>query len=121
MLLGYPIEIWIALGVAILIKIQSNKKLSILATITSVIVALSAGLLLYKPIIALLALGQNWEMIVAILIALTAENIMRSVVEISSDKDFLSGILSAVIIKKASGGEKVIIINNEETMTNKEV
>ena len=118
MLFGYPIEIWIALAVSILIKLQSNKRLSLLGAITTVAVALFSGLLLYGPIVSLFALSNSWEIIVAILVALTAENLMKTIVEISADKELLAGLVKFLITKKVESSEREehekVIINDKE-------
>ena len=115
-LFGYPIEIWVAIAVSILIKLQSNKRLTLLGAITTVSVALASGLLLYQPIVVLFSLSPSWEIIVAILVALTAENLMKTLVEISADRELLTGIVKFLVNKKLEGDkeEKIIVIREED-------
>ena len=80
-----------------MIKLQSSKTLSVLGVVTTVAVGVGAGVILYSPVIALFSLSQSWEIIVAILIALSAENLMKSFVEISADKEFLKGWIKYLV------------------------
>lgn len=98
--LGYPIEVWIAAFIAVIIKLQSSKRLTLLGAITTVIVGVGAGVLLYAPIVSLFSLSSSWEVIVAILIALSAENLMKSFVELSADKEFLSDWIKYLVNRK---------------------
>lgn len=100
LLFGYPVEIWVATIIAVLIKLQSSKTLSVLGVITTIVVGVGAGVILYGPVITLFALSNTWEIIVAILIALSAENLMKSFVELSADKEFLSGWIKYLVNRK---------------------
>lgn len=113
-LFGYPIEIWIAIAVSILIKLQSNKRLSLLGAVTTVSVALFSGLLLYQPIVVLFSLSHSWEIIIAILIALTAENLMKTLVELSADRELLTGVVKFLVTKKFDDKEKIVVINESK-------
>lgn len=98
--LGFPLKVWAAVLIAVLIKLQSTKTLSILGAIVTIAVGTGAGVLLYGPVLELLSLPAHWEIIVAILVALSAENLMRSFVELTANKDFLSDWLKYFINKK---------------------
>jgi hypothetical protein len=98
--LGFPIKIWIAVIIAALIKLQSSKTLSVLGVLVTISVGIGAGVILYGPAIELLSLSPSWEIFIAILIALSAENLMRSFVELTANKDMLGDWLKIFINKK---------------------
>ncbi len=99
--LGHPVEIWAGLVVSIIVKLKASKALTIVGAITTTIVGLGAGVLTYQWALKLLGLDESWSVPLAILIALTAENIMKNFVEISADSELLKSWASIFINKKA--------------------
>ena len=89
MLLGYPIEIWIAVTLSVIVKIRYDKKLTALGAIVTFLVSIGSGMILYIPVMELFSLGAQWAVFIAMLIALTADNIMKSILEISEDSSIL--------------------------------
>lgn len=87
--LGYPIEIWAAAIIAVFVKLQASNTLTLFGAITTVVIALLSGVFLYTPIAAILSLGTSWHIPLAIIIALSAENLMKAIVELSADKEWL--------------------------------
>lgn len=87
--LGYPVEIWAAAIVAVFVKLQTSNTLTIFGAIATTIIALFSGVFLYLPIASMLSLSVSWHMPLAIIIALSAENLMKAIVEISADKEWL--------------------------------
>lgn len=103
--LGYPIEIWAASFVAVLIKISANKKLTILGAFTTVIVALFSGVILYQPILAMFALDSTWAIPLAIIIALSAENLMKAILQVSEDREWLVDTIKFFVNRKSRRNE----------------
>ncbi|MFN3895723.1 MAG: hypothetical protein ACK4KU_14435 [Acinetobacter sp.] len=99
MFFGYPVEIWLASLVAVIIRLQTADRLTVLGAAATILVALLAGILLYGPIIVLLGLSQTWAVPMAIIVALSAENIMKIIVEMSADKDWLKGWIKHLVSK----------------------
>lgn len=104
--LGYPMEIWLAAIVAMLIRLQTSNTLTILGATTTVIVALFAGVILYEPIIILFGLSESWSIPIAIIVALSAENLMKAIVEISSDRDWLKDWIRYLVDKRNKPDDK---------------
>ena len=96
---GYPLEIWLAGLIGVFIRLQTSNKLTWLGAMSTVVVAMAASLVLYLPVTELLSLSETWHVPVAVIIALTAENIMKSLVEISADKEWLMGIIRHLVNK----------------------
>ena len=96
-ILGYPIEIWIAVLVAVVVRLKTSVTLNWTGAFATILVAVGSGVVLFKPITALVGLGSNWEPIMAILIALTAENLMKGVVDFSEDRDAVKSIVVGTI------------------------
>ena len=99
-LFGYPIEIWVAAFISVLVKLKSSKHLTLLGSIVTISVALASGVILYQPMLVLLNLSSTWAVPVSIMIALTAENFMKSLVELSADKDWLREWLKFLITRR---------------------
>ena len=97
---GYPVEIWVAAFISVLVKLRSSKHLSLLGSIVTILVALASGVILYQPFLILLNLGTEWSVPISIMIALSAENIMKSLTEISEDKEWLKEWLKFFITRK---------------------
>lgn len=99
-ILSHPVEIWIAASLAVLVKLTGLKgstTIGIFGTATTILVALLSGVIFYIPIMELLSLGSSWAIPTAILIALTAENIMKTIVELSSDGVFIRKIADGIL------------------------
>lgn len=69
-----PIEFWIAVAVAILVKIRTSEKLTFWQGITTVLVAIGAAYVASESVAE--AMGTT-EAIAAALVALSAEGVMR--------------------------------------------
>lgn len=95
--LGYPIEIWAAAIVAVFVKLQTSNTLTLFGAIATTVIALFSGVFLYLPIATMLSLSVSWHMPLAIIIALSAENLMKAIVELSADVEWLKGILQYMI------------------------
>lgn len=108
-ILGYPIEIWAASIVAVLIKLQTSSTLTMLGALTTTIVALFSGVFLHETVAEMFGLDQSWYTVVAIVIALSAENLMKSIVELSADKEWLKDFIRFFVDR-----EKVIRIKEDE-------
>lgn len=102
MFLNYPIEIWLAVMVAVIIKLKSSRVMTLLGATTTTLVAVGGGMLLYDKVITLFGLSQSWEIFVAIILALTFENLMKVIVEISADTETLKGWASVFINRKSN-------------------
>jgi ABC-type uncharacterized transport system permease subunit len=96
---GYPIEIWIGAIIAVIIKLKSAKRLNWIGACITVFVGVGAGLILYQPAMELLGLAKSWEVVVAILLSLSAENLMKVLVELSSDKDWIKTLITTKVEK----------------------
>lgn len=99
LLFGYPIQIWIACIVAILVKLQSTRSLTVFGVITTVAVAMGSGVLLYGPMLALLSLEATWSIPMAIILALSAENILKAMLDISDDRKWIKDQLRSWLLK----------------------
>lgn len=100
--LNYPIEIWISVFVAVIVRLKSSVTLNWTGALSTTLVAVGAGMVMYKPFTALLGLSSDWELLMSILIALTAENIMKGIIDFSDDKDTVKNILKSIISKDPS-------------------
>ena len=103
---GYPIEIWLASFVAVMFKLKNNQNWSIIGILTTISITMFSGIILYKPVTSILNLSDNWQVPVAILVAITAEKIMKSVSELSEDNDFIKDWLKFFITRKIEYKEK---------------
>lgn len=104
--LGFPIEIWLAVFLAVMIKIRNAENLNVIGYITTIAISLISGVLLYMPVVELLSLSPSWRIPIAILVSLSAENIMQNVVNISSDNDMLKKFIEAWLSKKGANNDK---------------
>lgn len=98
--LGYPIETWIATTIAIIIKLKASRALTLFGAISTTVVGVGSGMLLYKPITSILGLADSWEIMIAILTALTFENLTKLIVEESSDTETIKGWINFFITKR---------------------
>lgn len=89
MILGYPIEIWIAVTLSVIVKIRYDKKLTVVGAMVTFLVSIGSGMILYGPVMELFSLGAQWAVFIAMLIALTSDNIMKAILEISEDSSML--------------------------------
>ena len=103
---GYPVEIWLASFVAVMLKLKKTSSWSIVGTISTISIALFSGLVLYGPIITIMELPPTWSVPVAILSALTAENFMNNIVDISDDSDFIKDWLRFFLTRKIENDDK---------------
>lgn len=100
MFLGFPYEIWIAVIISVLVRLRAMKGATIVSTIITIIVALCAGMWLHEPFMVIMNLSETWTIPIAILIALSAENVMKGIVELTSDSTFIKDIFKIWISKK---------------------
>ena len=98
--LGHPINIWIALLVVVIIKVRSDNTLTKIGILTSVLVSILSGVILYIPIMEIFTLAPSWSIFIAILCGLTAENIMKNVVTISTNIDLMKSVAEFFIKTK---------------------
>lgn len=114
--LGYPIEIWAASVIAVFIKLQTSSTLSFFGAVATTVVALFSGVFLHVPVATILGLDSNWHTVLAVIIALSAENLMKAVVEISADVEWLKDILRYFIdrekLDRAKGRTKDETVDN---------
>lgn len=101
--LGHPWQIWAAALIAVSVKItMPGAPKSLTSRLISVFVALLSGVILYMPVVEMVGWGVGMHVPVAIIISLTAENFMRSLVDLSSDKEILREWLKDFLNKKES-------------------
>lgn len=99
--LGHPWQIWAAALIAVSVKITSpGAPKSLTSRFISIFVALLSGVILYLPVVGAIGWGASMHVPVAIIISLTAENLMRSIVDLSSDKEILREWLKDFLNKK---------------------
>lgn len=96
-LLGYPFEIWLIVFAAVLVRVGIVSRDTILSSIITVVVGITVGIYMHMPVLNLLGLTHEWIYLVAVLVTLTAENLMRSVVSISRDAEFLKSIFRNIL------------------------
>tara|TARA_R110000796_G_scaffold11041_1_gene36887 strand:+ start:710 stop:1012 length:303 start_codon:yes stop_codon:yes gene_type:complete len=93
----YPLEIWIAVFLAIIIKLQTSNRLTFLGVVITIFVATASALLFHLPIVAMMGWGPDSNVVVAVVLALTAENLMKAIVEISADRGFMKNLIKHVV------------------------
>ena len=86
-----PLEFWAAILVAIIVKIKTSKQLGPLAVISTIFVSLGAAYSFATPLSSWL--GVN-EVLIAALVALTSEGVMRWLIQLSNDPSELKTLLS---------------------------
>lgn len=96
-ILNYPLEIWIAVFVAVVVRLKTSVTLNWTEAISTILVAVGSGVVLYQPITTLVGLGSDWSLLMAILIALTAENLMKGIVDFSEDRDAVKNLVVGVV------------------------
>lgn len=95
--LTYPIEIWIAVSVAIIVKLQTSNRLTLLGIVSTVFISMASALVLYDPICDMMNWGQDMHVIIAVIIALTSENLMKAIVEFTADRKVLKGVIKHLV------------------------
>ena len=105
---GYPIEIWLASFVAVMFKLKNTGKQNIIGSITTVVIAMFSGLILYGPVSDIAGLSPSWNVIVAIAIAITSENLMKSFSTMTLDPDFIKDWLLYILSRKTDYKRKDI-------------
>ena len=76
--LGHPWQIWAAALIAVSVKItMPGAPKSLTSRFISVFVALLSGVILYLPVAEMLGWGASMHVPIAIIISLTAENLMQ--------------------------------------------
>ncbi len=103
---GYPIEIWLASFVAVMFKLKTNSNMSWFSILATVTIAMFSGVIMYKPIAEIFSLSASWNVPVAILIAVSAENLMKHVTRISNDEDFVKDWLKFILTRKVDYKER---------------
>jgi hypothetical protein len=99
---GYPWQIWAASFMAVMVKLSmaSSAPTTWIARVSTIAVALFSGLILYLPVVEMLGLSASWHVPVAIIISLTAENVMKNIAEFSEDKEFFKEWIKDFLNKK---------------------
>lgn len=83
------IEFWVAVAFATLVKLKASKNMSKWAVLTTVLTATGAALVFTKPVLHWLNLeGETYTAGVAAIVALTAEHLMRQLLELRLDDIF---------------------------------
>lgn len=77
-----PIEFWIAIAVAVLVKVKTCNQLSWLQVIATILVAIGAAYALADFVAEFLTIS---DVMAAALVALTAEGVMRWILKILED------------------------------------
>lgn len=98
MFLGYGIDIWITSIIVALFRLKQSKQ-SVLAFggFVTLFVSIMSAVLLHTPLMIILSLSLHYKYFIIILLALTAENLMNSVIRISSDNTFIKNILINIL------------------------
>lgn len=96
-LLGYPFEIWLIVFAAVLVRLGKVSRDTILSSLMTVAIGITVGIYMHIPVLTLLGLSHDWVYLVAVLVTLTAENLMRSVVSMSRDAEFIKSILRNIL------------------------
>ena len=94
-----PIEVIIAVCVAALVRMKSAISLSWVGAITTSITSVFASLVLYKDVTGLLGLSAEWHTVIAVCIALTVENLMKIVIDMSSDPGSILCVIKAILTR----------------------
>ena len=75
--------------------------MTVLGAMTTTLVAVGGGMLLHQKVIFLFGLDPSWDIFVAIILALTFENLMKFIVELSADQAALKDLASVFINRKS--------------------
>ena len=102
MFLNYPIEIWAVCLIATLVRMKNvalplNTFVGIYSFISTGLVSVLSGVFLHKSIADYLDMGPSSYLFIAVLIALTSENIMKNIAvwsEKFSVGDFITNYLT---------------------------
>lgn len=95
---GTSWEVIGAVFVATLVRLSTSKKLTFFSAFITSAVGMFSGLILYSPLVDMFGLSQSAEIPMAIIVALTAENLMRSFVEVSADGSFIKRLLKTIVM-----------------------
>ena len=75
-------EFWVAMVAAVLLKLRASPKITPFGAIFTIATAVAAALVFTQPVVqALKITGQNYEIGIAALIALSAEHLARMILE----------------------------------------
>ena len=102
---NYPFEIWIATIVAVLVKLRAETKLTLFGVATITLIGIGSGVIFYAPLTAAFGLSIAWQVPMACLITLTADNVMRVFLELSADRKWLGDIIRFWAIRKIDEGK----------------
>ena len=104
----YGYDLWAATIIAVLIKlkasgivVKTSKFLTVFGVVSTIFISIASGMLLHVPLMELFGLSESWTIPMAILVALTAENLMKTFVDISGDSEQLKSWLSVIITRKS--------------------
>lgn len=120
MIFGYPIEIWIGVIISVLVKIRYNSSLTFAGALLTMVISLGSGMILYQPILEIFGLGFQWAPFIAMLIALTSDNIMKSVLEISEDTKLLKGWATYFVTRERTKLDSPDTKNEDSTKEKKD-
>lgn len=98
--LNYPIEIWIAVAVAMVVRLKTSIGLGLVGALTTTLVGIGAGMVLHQPIANLFGLqGNDMQIIIAMVVALTAENLMKGIIEFSQQDGAAGRVITAILTR----------------------
>ena len=107
MFLGHGLDIWILSIIIGLFRLkQSKQRLKTFGALVTVGISIFAAVLLTVPLMNILSLSASYKYFILILIALSAENIMESIVNISSDTGLFKEVLMTIFRLKTNGDKK---------------
>ena len=96
-----PLEFWAAVLVAVLVKASTSNRLGWKAVTLSIFVALGSAYAFTQPIAEMMGHNEN---IVAALVAITSEAVMRGIIQFTNKPDFLKSLIQ--FWRGGSSGEK---------------
>lgn len=97
-LLGHPIEVWIVIAVAAIVKIMTKVTMGVVEALATIAVALGAGVSLYLPVTSMLGISpeSNLSYLIACSIALVFENLARNLILRTEDPKALDKVVGAI-------------------------
>lgn len=96
---GSPIEVWVATVIAVLIKLRNDTKLTLLGIITTFATGVGSGMLFYHQVADMLGLDQSWHVAIACIVTLTADNLMKVLLELSSDREWIKDWIKYLVTR----------------------
>jgi len=97
---GHPIDVWLAMGISAVIRfMRGYREVGLLQSLIAFIVAAVSAIIFDQPLINALTLSEDWTLFVVVLIALSAENLMFGIIDITSNKKFLENIVKMFVSK----------------------